>query len=64
MEKFTLKAMIISSIYKTTTKLLREECFEWIIYHTNVKPSCVSSDVDNVLNPESNQKEVFPKLLM
>ena len=41
-----------------------EEFFEWILFHPNVKPSCVSSYVVTVLNQESNQKEVLPEMLM
>ena len=51
-------------IYNTATKRLREESFEWILYHTDAKPSCATSDVVTVLNPESKQKEVFPKMSM
>ena len=35
-----------------------------MLYNPNVKPSFVSIDVVNVLNPESNQNKVFPKILM
>ena len=43
---------------------LREDFSDWILAHHNVKTSCVSSDVDNVLSSKSNQKELFPKMLM
>ena len=55
--------MISLSIYNTITKQLREEFFEWILYHTNVNPSCVPSDIVNVLNPELNKKEFFQFLM-
>ena len=43
---------------------MREEIVEWIVSHPNFKPSCVSIDVVTILNPVSNLKEVFPKMLM
>ena len=43
---------------------MREEFFEWVISHPNINPSCVSSDIVTVLNPESNQKEVILKMSM
>ena len=52
------------SRYKKITKLLREDIVEYTLSHPNVNPSCVSSDIVTVLNPESNQKKFFPKLLL
>ena len=52
------------SRYNTITKLQGEEIVEWIIFHPNVNPSCVSSNVVTVLNLESDHKEVFPNMLM
>ena len=52
------------SIYNTIKQQLRKEIVELILSHTNVKPSCVSSDVVMILKPESNQKEAFPNFLM
>ena len=64
MEKNSLKEIRGLSRYNTITKRLREEIFEWVLYHTNLKASCASSDVSTVFNPESNQKEVFPKMIV
>ena len=63
-EKINLKEMRGLSRYNTITKRLIEEIIEWILYHTNAKPECVSSDIVKISNPESNQKEVFPKMWM
>ena len=63
-KKITLKATRGISRYNTTTKKFIEEIVERILSHTNIKPSCVSSNVVKVLNPESNQKEFSPKMLM
>ena len=60
-ENFTLKLMRGRLIYSTINKPSREEIVEWILSHTNFKPLCESSDVVTIINPESNQKEVFPK---
>ena len=38
--------------------------FEWILFHPNVRPSCVSSDVVTFLKPESNRKEVFFTIIL
>ena len=54
MENLPLKAISGRSRCNTITKLLREEIFEWILSHTNVKTFCVSSYLVNVLNPQSN----------
>ena len=62
MHFISLKSMCGSSRYNTTPKLSREEIVEWIFLNPNFKPSYVSSDTGEVLNPESNQKEVFPKI--
>ena len=59
MANVTLKAMRGWSQYNKITKIFREEIVEGIISHTNLNPSCVSSDAVTVLNPESNQKEVI-----
>ena len=59
--KFPLKSIIGRSIYNKIKILSREEIVEWIISNSNVKPSCISSVVVTVLNPVSNQREVFQK---
>ena len=61
---FLLKAISGCSRCNTMTKQPREEIFEQILSHPNVNPLCVSSDLVKVFDPESNQKEVFPKNLM
>ena len=45
-------------------KKLINEIVEWIHYNPNVKASCVSSDAVTVLNSESNQRELWTKMLM
>ena len=52
------------SIHNIITKIFREENYQWVLPHFNVKPSCVSSHDVTFFNPESNQKEVFPEMLM
>ena len=60
--KINLKTMRGISRYNTITKGHREEFFEWILSRPNVKPYFVSSHAVKVLNPEYNQKEVFPEM--
>ena len=52
------------SIFNTITKLLREFSVEGILFHPNIKLSCVSRDVVTVLYPQSDQNEVLPKMLL
>ena len=64
MKKSPLRAMRGCSRYNTITKRLREEIFGWVLSYHNYKPSFVSGDVVTVFNPESNQKEIIPIMLM
>ena len=50
--------------YNTIKERLTEEISEWILSHTNIKPSCLSRNFVTVLNQESNIKEVFQNILM
>ena len=54
MEKSTLKAMRGYSRYNTIPKRFKKENIKRILFHTNVKTSCVSSDVFTVFNAESD----------
>ena len=46
------------------SKLLIEDVLGFILFHPNVKPSCVSSDSLTVLNQKSDIKELSSKILM
>ena len=62
MDNFALKEMSSCYRYNNATKQLKKEISEWLLYHPNVKTSCISSDEVKVLNPESKQGEVLSKM--
>ena len=56
--------MRVCSRYNIIAKRPREETFEWILSHPNVKPPYISSNIVTIFNSEANQKEKFPRILV